>query len=202
MSRKTIYKLPVIEKTLVLESDTPEKVMGKTNELLDTVKRESYQRGWEEALKKVEKENELVFQSLQKVVGDLKQEKNTIWIQCEKEIVKLALAIAKKVISEEISKDSSKIIEKIVAEAVDKVKENKILRIYLNPTDIEKLKQHKIIESMDINADCEIVKDTDIKCGGCKVVTDYGNIDARLETRWNEVETALREHTLETESVE
>ncbi len=216
MSRRIIYKLPVVGKTLVLESKIPPEVIDfnkdeddevakqrEQKEMLETVSRESYQKGWDEGVKKVQDETqnniELMCQGLQKAIDDLKQERNTIWDKCEKEIVKLVLVTAKEVICQEISKGGSKVVEEVVAEAVNKVKGKKILRLHLNPEDIEDFKRRKIAEFINGNKDYEIVSDTDITSGGCKVVTDYGSVDARLETRWGEIEAAFGGHKLETD---
>lgn len=213
MSRKIIYKLPVVGKPLVLESKISQKLLDfnkdenddaeKQKELLETVSRESYQKGWDEAVKKMQDETqtniELVCQGLQKAIEDLKQERNTIWDQCEKEIVKLVLVIAKKTVCLEVSKDSGEIVEKVVTEAVNKVKGRKILKLHLSPVDIEDFKRLEIAEFINGKEDCEIISDTDISSGGCKVVTDYGSIDARLETRWGEIEAAFGGHKLETD---
>ena len=216
MSRKIIYKLPVVGKPLVLESEISQKVLDfnkdenddaeKQKELLETVSRESYQKGWDEAVKKMQDETqkniELICQDLQKAIEDLKQERNTIWDQCEKEIVKLVLVIAEKTVCHEVSKDSGEIIEKVVTEAVNKVKGKKILRLHLSPVDIEDFKRREIAEFINGKEDYEVISDTDISSGGCKLVTDYGSIDARLETRWSEIEAAFGGHKLETDQGE
>ncbi|MEE9605539.1 MAG: FliH/SctL family protein [Candidatus Scalindua sp.] len=216
MSKKIIYKLPVVGKPLVLESKIPQKILDfnkdenddaeKQKELLETVSRESYQKGWDEAVKKMQDETqkniELICQDLQKAIEDLKQERNTIWDQCEKEIVKLVLVIAKKTVCHEVSKDSGEIIEKVVTEAVNKVKGKKILRLHLSPVDIEDFKRREIAEFINGKEDYEVISDTDISSGGCKLVTDYGSIDARLETRWSEIEAAFGGHKLETDQGE
>jgi flagellar assembly protein FliH len=216
MNRKIIYKLPIVGKTLVLESEIPPEVVAlnkdeddeaeKQEELLETVSRESYQKGWDEATKKVQSETqkdiELMCQGLQKAIEGLKQERDTIWGQCEKEIVKLVLVMAKKVIYSEVSKGGSEVVEKVVAEAVDKVKGKKILRIHLSPVDIEDFKRREVAEFINGNKDYEIVSDADIASGGCKVITDYGSIDARLETRLEGVEAAFEGHKLETDQDE
>ncbi len=216
MSRRIIYKLPVVGKTLVLESKISPEIMvfnkdeddevakqRERKEMLETVSRESYQKGWDEGIKKVQDETqkniELMCQGLREAIDDLKQERNTIWSQCEKEIVKLVLVTAKEVICHEISKGGSKVVEEVVAEEVNKVKGKKILRLHLNPVDIEDFKRRKIAEFINGNKDYEIVSDTDITSGGCKVVTDYGSVDARLETRWGEIEAAFGGHKLETD---
>ena len=216
MSKKIIYKLPVVGKPLVLESKIPQKILDfnkdenddaeKQKELLETVSRESYQKGWDEAVKKMQDETqkniELICQDLQKAIEGLKQERNTIWDQCEKEIVKLVLVIAEKTVCHEVSKDSGEIIEKVVTEAVNKVKGKKILRLHLSPVDIEDFKRREIAEFINGKEDYEVISDTDISSGGCKLVTDYGSIDARLETRWSEIEAAFGGHKLETDQGE
>ena len=216
MSKKIIYKLPVVGKPLVLESKIPQKILDfnkdenddaeKQKELLETVSRESYQKGWDEAVKKMQDETqkniELICQDLQKAIEDLKQERNTIWDQCEKEIVKLVLVIAKKTVCHEVSKNSGDIIEKVVTAAVNKVKGNKILRLYLSPVDIEDFKRREIAGFINGKEDYEVIGDIDISSGGCKLVTDYGSIDARLETRWSEIEAAFGGHKLETDQGE
>jgi flagellar assembly protein FliH len=212
MSRKIIYKLPVVGKPLVLESKISQKLLDFNKDENDDAEKQkellekSYQKGWDEAVKKMQDETqtniELMCQGLQKAIEDLKQERNTIWDQCEKEIVKLALVIAKKTICLEVSKDSGEIVEKIVTEAVNKVKGKKILKLHLSPVDIEDFKRREIAEFINGKEDCEIISDIDISSGGCKVVTDYGSIDARLETRWSEIEAAFGGHKLETDQGE
>ena len=227
MSRRIVYKLPVVEQTLVLESKIPPELMNfgrvenedsDNNDLLSEIKpdkseynieaksRESYQRGWNDALKKmkdeVKEEAKFLFKSLQKAANDLKQERNAVWEQSEKEMVKLVLAISKKVICFEVSKHNGEIIQKVVSEAIEKVKGNKILKLHLNPVDVERLEKQKMNELININEDCEIVNDANITSGGCMVVTDYGKVDACLETRLEEIEASFNRYALETNNVE
>jgi flagellar biosynthesis/type III secretory pathway protein FliH len=48
----------------------------------------------------------------------------------------------------------------------------------------------------------EIVNDDTVSRGGCKVITDCGGVDARVETRWNEIVSAFEEHDIETKGME
>ncbi len=202
MSKKNIYKLPVIGKSFVLESKFSLSEEEKNEKLIENVSKESYQKGRDDALKENQESVKLVCQSLQKAIEDLKHERDDIWDKCEKEIIKLILAIAKKAVYEEISQNSSKIIESVVGDALNKVKENKILRVHVNPEDAEKLKAMKTAGLTVNGEDSEMVSDGDISRGGCKVVTDCGGVDARVETRWGEIISAFGEHNLETEGME
>ena len=202
MSRKNIYKLPVIGKPFVLESKCSLSEEEENRKLIENVSKESYQKGRDDALKENQENVNLICQSLQKAIEDLKHERDDIWDKCEKEIIKLILAIAKKAVYEEISQNSSKIIESVVGDAINKVKENKILRVHVNPGDAEMLKAMRTAGLTADGEEYEMVSDAGISRGGCRVVTDCGGADARVETRWGEIVSAFEEHNLETEGME
>ncbi|MCP4253826.1 MAG: hypothetical protein GY775_10525 [Candidatus Scalindua sp.] len=200
MSRKNVYKLPAVETSFVLDSKyaPPEDEEKKREEMIENRTKESYQRGWDEALEKNREEVELICQSLNKAIEDLKQERDSTWDKCENGIVKLAFAIAKKTVYETISEGNSKIIERVVSDAINRVKEKNILSVYVNPEDAEKLKDMKIGGPSNTGEIYEIVKDNKVSRGGCKVVTDCGGVDAMVETRWNEIVLEFGEHGIET----
>ncbi len=202
MSKKNIYKLPVIRKSFVLESKYSSSEDEEKEKLIENVSKESYQKGRDDALKENQGNVKLLCQSLQKAIEDLKHERDNIWDKCEKEIIKLTVAIAKKAVYEEISQNSSKIIESVVGDALNKVKENKILRVHISPEDAEKLKAMKATGLTANGEEGEMISDAGITRGGCRVVTDCGGVDARVETRWGEIVSAFGEHNLETEGME
>lgn len=205
MSRKIVYKVPVMGETVVLEtkvsslfekSPQDEKIEAENRrKQLEDITRESYQRGWNDAEEKIQsqivEENNLLCKGLIKAAEELRNERNTIWGNCEKEILHLALAIAKKITSAEISKHNREITERIVSEAVHKVKGKKIAKISLNAKDLEGFTLKKITGIREVNGECEIITDNDISPGGCTVVTECGSVDARIETRWDEIVIAL-----------
>ena len=201
MSRKNVYKLPVVDNSFVLESkyELPEDEERKKEKVIDDMKKESYQQGWNEALEKNREDVELISQSLNKAIEDLKQERDITWDKCENGIIKLAFAIAKKTVYETISESSNRIIEKVVSDAIDKVKEKNILSVYVNPKDAEGLQAMKISGPSNTNEIYEIAIDDKVSRGGCKIVTDCGGVDAMVETRWNEIVLEFGEHGIETE---
>jgi len=202
MSKRYIYKLPVIGKSFVLESKFSPSEEEENKKLIESVSKESYQKGRDAALKENQENVKLLCQSLQKAIEDLKHERDNIWEKCEKEIVKLIIAVGKKAVYEEISQNSSKIIESVVGDALNKVKENKILRVHVNPEDAEKLKEMKTAGLTADGEKYEMISNADISRGGCRVVTDCGGVDARVETRWGEIVSAFGEHNLGTEGTE
>ncbi len=203
MSRKNVYKLPTVETSFILDSKyaPPEDEEKKREEMIENITKVSYQRGWDEALEKNREDVDLICQSLNKAIEDLKQERDSTWGKCENGIVKLVFAIAKKTVYETISEDNSRIIERVVSDAINRVKEKNILSVSVNPEDAETVKDMKISGPSNAGEIYEIIKDDKISRGGCKVVTDCGGVDAMVETRWNEIVQEFGEHSIETEGI-
>ncbi len=206
MSRKNVYKLPVVGNSFILESkyapQEEEEEKKRKEEELENITKESYQKGWDKALEKSRDDVSLISQSMNKVIDDLKQERDGFWGRCEEGIIKLAFAIAKKAVYEDISQSNGKIIEKVVSDAIGRVKDKNILSVYVNPDDAEKLKAMDTSGSSRAGETYEIVNDDKISRGGCKVVTDCGGVDAMVETRWNEIVLSFGEYSIETEGKE
>ncbi len=199
MRRKKIYKIPLVGKSVVLDSKYT--LTEKEETEIEKVSKKSYQTGWNDSLNKNRKEVELLCQSLNDAIVDLKRERDDIWNKCEKEIIKLSFAIAKKAVYEEVSQSNGKIIENVVSDAVGKVKENRILSIHVNPDEIKRLEEMKTTGLDRAMETSELISDNSITRGGCKVVTDCGGVDAMVETRWNEIVSAFGEHNLEPEGM-
>ncbi len=202
MRRKKIYKIPVVEKSFVLDSEYPVTENEERAERIEKASKESYQMGWDDASNKSREDVELLCQSLNNAIDDLKRERDNIWSKCENGIIKLAFAIAKKAACGEISQGNSKIIENVVSDAINKVKENKILSIHVNPDDVKRLETMNTSGLHGTKEAYELISDNGITRGGCKVVTDCGSVDAMVETRWNEIISAFEELDFETEGME
>ncbi len=199
MSRKNVYKLPVVGNSFVLESKYAPQEEEEEKKKRDEEIEKSYQRGWDEALEKNRADVSLISQSMNKVIEDLKKERDDFWGKCEEGIIKLSFAIAKKAVYEDLSQGNGRIIEKVVSDAINRVKEKNILRVYVNPDDADKLKAMDTSGSSIAGETYEIVNDDKISRGGCKVVTDCGGVDAMVETRWNEIVLSFGEYNIETE---
>ncbi|MGR3310238.1 MAG: FliH/SctL family protein [Candidatus Brocadiales bacterium] len=151
---------------------------------IEASKEETYHEGMKDGCKQAEDKLSAVFRVLQDAALQIQREKCDIWQKSETEIIKLALAIAQRVVGYEVA-NNNHLIEKAVAAAIEQVGKRKIISIRVNPADVTKLKDAKI--TTDSDNTFEIVADQKIGPGGCMVETDFGCIDAQLETRMNKV---------------
>lgn len=103
----------------------------------------------------------------------------------ENELVRLAIEIAKKIIHRDIAVDRE-IIVSLIKVALARVQESPAAMIRLHPEDYQYVatKKDQIARGRAI----ELIEDSSITKGGCLIETDLGNVDARIEQRFAEIE--------------
>lgn len=106
----------------------------------------------------------------------------------EGELVRLALEIARKVVHREVNLDHE-IALTLVRVALSRVNSRALARVRLNPAD------HAFIESrlaqLGSAGTVELLEDHTVGRGGCVVETETGDIDARIEQQFAEIERGL-----------
>lgn len=145
--------------------------------------------GFDAGLKKIEP----VLNSLQEALLLLQKIRKETYDCIEKEVVELALAIAKKVICREVKTDKA-VVVCIAKEALARVEESGRIKIKMSPSDLQfinetKYQLSKLIENID-NVTFEA--EESITSGGCIIETDLGEIDARIEKQLQAVEESFR----------
>jgi flagellar assembly protein FliH len=145
--------------------------------------------GFEAAAKTVE--------TLQRALGeglaDLEHARRRIRQQSEREVVELALAIARKVVCREIA-TSRQCVAAVAREALKKADQQENITVKMNPTDIrflEKLRGEgeRLFETAD---SVRLEEDDTIESGGCVIETDCGQIDARIDEQLAVIEAAFK----------
>lgn len=114
-----------------------------------------------------------------------------VWRETEKDLLRLAIRLAEKIVGREIKKDQKTIVD-IVANAVQNARQQEKLTIRVNPQDLpiieketERISVGSKIKFIDFAADPRVVS------GGCLIESEVGTIDARLETQLRVLERAL-----------
>lgn len=115
----------------------------------------------------------------------------------EHETVRLALAVAKKILTREagISED---VVLNVVREALRQTEEPEKVLVRLHPEDLEVLRNSSeaLAELNDRSDTITLQADSGISRGGCFVETEFGEIDARIEQQFRVVEDAFQAEML------
>lgn len=126
--------------------------------------------------------------SLYKEFIDLK---SNVLVESEDEVVRLALAVAQKVILEE-SKQNPNIIKNVVREAIKQLIDKEELVVRVNSADLVSIKEiENQLFTDGVGTKVKIVADDFITAGGCIVESRSGSIDADLKTQCEEIKSNL-----------
>lgn len=156
---------------------------------IDAIKQEAYLQGVEdgkqEAIQGVTEELNLYKHNLQSLMQCIPEEIRNGIAQAEGQLVELTLAIARRLIDQE-SEENHEIVKGVLKAAMEQVKNQTVLAVHLNPRDVEE------IMPQFPDGRIELIPDTTIQPGGCRIETDMGEMDATIDTRWDAVTSAIR----------
>ena len=150
---------------------------------------EGEQAGFELAVQKIDP----LLESLQQGLLQLKNLRRDTYQRIEKEVVELALAIARQVICREIEVDRE-VVVCVAREALAKVEDPAEIKIKMNPADLQFINDAKI-QFSELIGDIDNVTleaEDNIQSGGCVIQTNLGEIDARIEKQLQAVEESFR----------
>lgn len=107
----------------------------------------------------------------------------------ETEAVELAIEIAKKIVAREVMLDRD-IALTLVKVSLKKLHNRRALaQVRLNPEDYAFVQSHR--EKIDFHGSLEIVEDASVSMGGCLIHTETGDVDARIESQFEEISRGL-----------
>jgi len=86
-----------------------------------------------------------------------------------------------------------KVVEAVVREAVAKVEGSAEIAVHLHPDDLALLRKHQspILQGLPETGLLKFVSSSEVTRGGCMVHTRFGLLDARRETKIEQVRQAL-----------
>ena len=178
------------------EKGNDESKEGFNNEDVRQIEEKAYAKGFARGEKAgIESGNEKiesVVNSMKQALSELKKIRQDIYIETEQEIVKLALAIARKIVCNEISLNKETVVN-VVKGAVKKVEGNEKVRVKLSCKDFEFIKSENpgIIDKITNIENAGFIMDESICDGGCIIETESGNIDSRIEKQFQAIEEAF-----------
>lgn len=146
----------------------------------ENLKTEAYREGEENAL------NEF-----QQNLIESREIRERVWRETEKDLLRLSVRLAEKIIGREIKKDNKTIVD-IVSTALQNARQQEGLTVRVNPADLPKVESEKEKFSSGGRIKfVDFVADPRVSTGGCLIESEVGTIDARLETQLRVLERAL-----------
>lgn len=110
--------------------------------------------------------------------------------RAEPEVVRLAIAVARKIIGAELSTSPDTVLQ-IVREALSSGRRARHIVLTVHGSDAPRVRAG--LAKLDLAASCEVdvLAADSVAAGGCVIESEFGIIDARLETQLRVIEQSL-----------
>ena len=175
-----------------------ERIQSESESIKDAAYKEGYAKGYDEGFEKsfADGNNDLtkLNEKLKKILAETINKRNEIIDTAEAQLIEVAILIAKRVVKMLTEKDKGIVIRNI-QEALRRIKGRTKITIRVNIDDLEISARHKdeFYQMLDKIEGVTVLEEPNVDVGGCMIETDFGDIDARINTQLNEIETAIKE---------
>ncbi len=161
-------------------------------QVLAAARSEGYENGYEAGVAAATEAMHQQLQTIASIASNVTVDKGELIRECEAQVVDLVIDVARKVLGREISLDRS-VVVKLVDKALERVTGQVVLRIRVNPSEYELVRQHWLERGGrdDETMPLEIVADKRVKPGGCVVDTQGGTVDAQIDVQLTEIRRAF-----------
>ena len=154
----------------------------------DQARKESYQRGFSEGRnighEQAAAELQPVMDRLSRSLADLATVRSKVRKTAESDLLKLAIAVARRVIHRELTLDPGS-IEGLIRVALEKLESRELCRVRVHPD------QEPVIRTLLARfsaAPVELIPDPTLQCGDVLFETAHGTLDGSIEAQLQEIE--------------
>lgn len=167
---------------------------AKVEDIRKTAFDEGYEKGRAEGYESGKAEVSRLIEQLHTIIDKAIEKRNEIIDESETQIINLVLLIVKKVVKV-ISENQKNVVVNNVIQALRKLKSRGDVVVKVNLRDVELTSEHikdfmRMVENVK---SITVVEDSTVDVGGCVIETDFGEIDARVQSQLHEIEEKILE---------
>ena len=159
---------------------------------LATLEREAFAKGFAQGeragAEAASKRGDAMLRRLTQTLEEVTQLRTQMIRDTEHQMVRLALAVANRIIQREISLEPDLLIA-IARVAMDRLGESARVTVRLNPDDYASTAAAR--EREWGGSQVQVVADSRLPRGGCRIESDLGNVDASVDAQLHELAQAL-----------
>jgi flagellar assembly protein FliH len=155
----------------------------------ERIEQQAYQRGFTEGKdvgqQQAKAELQPVLDQLGKSLATLSSLRSRMRSEAEGDLLKLAIAIARRVLHRELTLEPES-IEGLIRVALEKLQSRELSRIRVHPDQESSIR--RALERFSNSQKVELVADSSLQCGDVIFETAHGNLDASIESQLREIE--------------
>lgn len=186
------------EKIIQDAKDQAAKILEQANSEKSEVSRKSYKEGYdkghEDGFNTGKDEVSRLVDRTHKILEAVMSRREEILSETEQQIVELVILMTRKVVKV-LSESQKSVVMANVLQALKKVKGRGKVTIRVNLADVKLTTEHiqDFIRQVENVEGITVLEDSTVEKGGCIVETDFGAIDARIQSQLSELENKILE---------
>lgn len=167
------------------------------------LKEEAVQQGIEQGKQQVKDETSQLMQQYAAVLAEIQAQRPTLQQTYEQDIIGLLKVMVEQLTNYEVTV-SDKIIQTCLKKAMEFVVSQSSVRVRLNTQDFQHIKTAGLEDPtlLEGKSQVQLVEDPSISMGGCYLESSFGEIDATLENRRDQLYLAIDEAFREAQAKE
>ena len=187
-AREIVSEAEIKSKEMLIE------VEQKVSDIETQARDRGYDAGRNKGYDEGKEEVTRLVNSLNKIISATIERRNEIIRNVEKQLVMIVVLIARKVVKT-ISEHQKGVVMHNIREALLKVRGRTDVVIRVNIEDLGLTTEHKdeFMKMVEDIRNVTILEDSTVDRGGCIIETDFGNIDARISSQFQEIEDRIKE---------
>ncbi len=175
-----------------------EKILAQANSDKSEISKKSYKEGYdkgrEDGYNTGKDEVTRLVERTHKILESVMSRREEILSETEQQIVELVILMARKVVKV-LSESQKSVVMANVLQALKKVKGRGSVTLRVNLADVKLTSKHvqDFIKQVENVQGITVLEDSTVEKGGCIVETDFGAIDARIQSQLSELENKILE---------
>ncbi len=190
------YRDMLISQTEVQVANMIKDTQNELTQSVEESKKQGYELGFEEGVIQGKdhgwKEVESNIQQSSKLVEEAHQYKSSIIAEAEPFLVELSVAIARRIIGEEL-KCNEEVIISVVQQAMTRIENMKRVSLCVHPEQFHYIQKNREewLKIVSQEIEVKIILDRKVSFGSCLIRSDEGTIDAEIEVQLSNVKDEL-----------
>jgi len=168
-----------------------ERAHARITQLEEDARAAGREQGYAAGKAAAEEELAPVITTIRELIESIRVQRSAAIAAAEPELVRLAMAVAERVVHGELQTNQSVIVEN-VRQALTRLVSREVVTLRVNPVDLDAIRAHRdqIVAAGDVEH-LRIVEDQRVDRGGVVVETDAGTIDSKVATQLREARRAI-----------
>ncbi len=163
-----------------------EEMVAKANAEKERIEQEAYDKGFargeEEGRIAGQKEFDEKIAKALELIGTLTDERGRVGKQYEEDLLTLVKTMVERLVYHEVSVNPL-VIQACMRKAMEYVVEDSTVMVHLQADDFQSIKEMSLDDPtlLEGTSKVELIEDPVVSQGGCRLQTDFGEIDATME---------------------